>query len=207
MAGIASTGELASAWELASAVHLPIITPAPSALEQRPAPFPVLRFSAAPTPPPPPIPEIRCGQSVSANIAGNNDFQPFMLDLRAATGNTRLQLSTCSSPVQDPDLCLFREYIDDDQSEPLRLINRNIMHARPGWHERFKLRFDLLLVLAWYPHESRCHTLSPDAPFACTIPLPTFTSAHPLPRPPSPPAFHVLFVPPHASSRHFAGHR
>jgi len=88
-----------------------------------------MRFPAAPTPAPTnpptpapsPIPEIRCGQSVSANIAGNNDFRPFMLDLRAATGNTRLTLSTCSSPVEDPDLCLFREYIDDDQSKALRL--------------------------------------------------------------------------------------
>ena len=93
-----------------------------------------MRFPAAPTPAPTnpptpapsPIPEIRCGQSVSANIAGNNDFRPFMLDLRAATGNTRLTLSTCSSPVQDPDLCLFREYIDDDQSEALRLIHPNM---------------------------------------------------------------------------------
>ena len=74
---------------------------------------------ASPTPPPPPIPPIRCGQTVSANIVGNNDFHPFMLDLRARTTNTRLRLSTCGSPVQDPDLCLFHEYIDDDQSEAL----------------------------------------------------------------------------------------
>ena len=92
------------------ALHLPIIAP----FRVGTAPFYVMRISAAPTPPPPPIPEIRCGQSVSANIAGNNDFRPFMLDLRAATGNTRLQSSTCSSPVQDPDLCLFREYIDGE---------------------------------------------------------------------------------------------
>lgn len=92
------------------------------------------RHAATPTPPPPPIPEIRCGQSVSANIAGNNDFSPFMLDLRAASGNTRLLLSTCSSPVNDPDLCLFREYIDDDQSESAEIHRSE--HACPNCHDR-----------------------------------------------------------------------
>lgn len=54
---------------------------------------------------------------MSTVIAGNNDFRPYMLDLRNTNGNTRLLLNTCSSPVRDPDLCLFREYIDDDQSK------------------------------------------------------------------------------------------
>ena len=63
------------------------------------------------------MPPIRCGQTVSTVIAGNNDFRPYMLDLRNANGNTQILLSTRNSPVMDPDLCLFREYIDDDQSK------------------------------------------------------------------------------------------
>ena len=61
------------------------------------------------------IPSILCGQTVSAYINGDAHFEPFMLDLRGRATNTRITLDTCSSPVRDPDLCLYREYIDDDQ--------------------------------------------------------------------------------------------
>ena len=77
-------------------------------------------------PPPPPsgcdsgtsnVPQIQCGDTVSVNIAGNNDFHPYMLDLRNQRGNTQVLLSTCGSEVEDPDLCFYQEYIDDDQSK------------------------------------------------------------------------------------------
>ena len=86
----------------------------------------------SPTPPPQPrptpppsgcdsgtsnVPQIQCGDTVSVNIAGNNDFHPYMLDLRNQRGNTQVLLSTCGSEVEDPDLCFYQEYIDDDQSK------------------------------------------------------------------------------------------
>ena len=108
------------------AFHLPIISP-----------FRVFRYVEQPlcifqprrplaptnplTPAPSPIPEIRCGQSVSANIAGNNDFCPFMLDLRVAI-NTRLQWSTCSSPVQPFTLIACFQ----------STLCRSPLNARPG---------------------------------------------------------------------------
>ena len=58
-------------------------------------------FTQAPSDPPPvrPTVQVSCGDTVTVNVAGNNDFWPFMLDLSRVSGFTQVGLSTCGSVV------------------------------------------------------------------------------------------------------------
>jgi len=58
---------------------------------------------------------LTCNSSVTVFVASGADYHPFSLDISMMSGNTRITMNTCSSKVSDPDLCLDREYIDDDQ--------------------------------------------------------------------------------------------
>ena len=46
------------------------------------------------------IQPIFCGDTVTVNVAGNNDFWPFMLDLSLVPGATQVDLYTCASAVR-----------------------------------------------------------------------------------------------------------
>ena len=76
-----------------------------------------------------------CGETVSAYIRGDSHFEPCLLDLRSRSINTHdVTLNTYSSPVtpvRDPDLCVFREYIDNDQTWASRATGNCASH--PFW--------------------------------------------------------------------------
>ena len=70
-----------------------------------------------------------CNTEVTVNVAGNNDFWPFLLDLSLATGNTQLKVRPQNR--SHPDLTAYTTEISAVILWPCDFVVRVLQGSKP----------------------------------------------------------------------------